>query len=130
MFGPHRNFGLQTLLLLVEVDTAHFQVEGIHPATLVRIHPHREAFPVKREPRAAELEVLLVAQGLQEVRNEKCELVEERDLELLEERGMNPRKKCLQVSSFASERKQRRLGSAACVMMDVSDTCFSMARLE
>jgi len=84
---------------------------------------HRGAILIKRDPHAANLEVLLAVHELQEVRNEKCELVEERDLELLEEGGMNSRKKCLQVSGFAFERKQRRLGSAAaCVMMGACAT--------
>jgi len=91
--------------LPVEMSAAYFQVETIDPGLVVGIHPHRNTLLMKREPRAAELEVLLVAQELQEVRNEKCKLVEERDLELLEDRGMYLRKKCIQVSSFGSERK-------------------------
>ena len=46
---------------------------------------------------------------LQEIRNGECELVEERHLELLEERGMNSGKKCLQVSGFVSERKPAKV---------------------
>ena len=86
--------------LPVEVSAAYFQIKPIHPGPLVGIHPYRKTILMKREPRAAELEVLFVARELQEVRNGKCEFVEEKDLELLNERGMDSRKKCLPSKRF------------------------------
>jgi hypothetical protein len=47
---------------------------------------------------------------LQEVRNGKGELVKKPDLELLEERGSHPGKKCFQVSARAFEPKPAKVG--------------------
>src|SRR5260370_2900332 len=91
--------------LPVEVAAAKLHFQSKHPCPLMGIHIHDKTIHATSEPCSVEREVPCSAQKLLEVGDRIGQLIEEFDLNPLEVRDGDSRKKRFQVSAGTLERK-------------------------
>jgi hypothetical protein len=89
--------------LPVETSAAERQGQSIHPGPLMGVRHHFEPSRTESERDSVGPEVLCSAHKLLQVRNGIVYVIGEIDLELLEERDRNLRKKRFQVSTITFE---------------------------
>src|SRR5260370_38622288 len=91
--------------LPVEVSAAKLHFQSKHPCPLMGIHIHDKTIHATSEPCSVEREVPCSAQKLLEVGDRIGQLIEEFDLNPLEVRDGESRKKRFHVSAGTLERK-------------------------
>ena len=77
------------------------QGERGHPRTLMGIYRHSNFLIVERKLGTTKAELISLAHILKDAWERIGQLVKERDLEILEERGSNPREKSFQIITLA-----------------------------